>query len=131
MVFALSATSLSLHAAAKPVKPDICESVANYAAQALMLEFADGTWADPVNPSRVTIKRDFKKFPITKSTDLGSCEDDQNKFPEPWCQVAGGSPEVLQYEISAPDSLGTNYPVAKVTVTYNRGGCHVDQAERL
>jgi len=127
MIFAATSTA----SAAQLVKPDICESVANYAAQALMMVFQDGTWTDPVNPSKVTIKRDFKKYPITKTTDLGSCDDDGNHLPQAWCNVAGGSPNVTQYEISEDEGKYGKYPVAKVTVTYNRGGCWVDQAERL
>lgn len=113
--------------ATTPVKPDICESLANYAAQVMLLNFADGTWTDPVNPAALNLKRNFAKYPITKVTDLGSCDDPKSKLPPSWCQVAGGVPDVVQYQVSENDGKFGTYPVANVVVTYNRGGCHIDQ----
>lgn len=104
--------------------PDICKSVANYAAQALDLRFSDGSFSDKENPKTIVMKRNLKKYPMTVK-DLGNCEDNIN-LKESWCRVAGGSPEVYQVDVARKETDGS-YPFATVIVTYNRGGCWVDE----
>lgn len=112
--------------------PGICKNLANYAAQMLGTSFQDGTFADGViNPARLTLKTDFTNYPLGTVKDLGNCDEPtpgQPPLKDSWCQAAGGSPEV--YEIDISRSWGANIPVqpfAAVTVTYNRGGCSIDQ----
>jgi hypothetical protein len=108
--------------------PEICKSAANYAAQAMALSFTDRSWGDPVDPSKVTLKKDFVTFPITAVKDLGGCFDDNPAIKSTWCQVAGGVPGVYQLDVARV--LGhLSEPFATVVVTYNRGGCWVDQTE--
>jgi hypothetical protein len=110
--------------------PDICKSVANYAAQTLALGFQDGTVADGVvDPQKLTLKVDYKTYPTTYKA-LGDCEE-ENLNPA-WCQVAGGQPVVfeadVQQAVQVVNSTQTeSFPLATVIVTYNRGGCWVDQ----
>ncbi len=114
--------------AAEPM-PKLCNSAINYAVQTLDLGLSDGTFADAYDPASVTIKKNTKTYPVTQVKYLGSCDDDQLHLPPAWCQVAGGSPDVWQAEVSRVDG---NYstPAATVVVTYNRGGCRVDKIEK-
>lgn len=110
--------------------PAICKTQANYAVQALNLGFSDGSFADKHNPSSVKLKLDFKNLPITKIEFLGNCDEDEAKLKESWCVVAGGSPDVFKAEVAMSDDQGNKYPYADVIVTYNRGGCRVDEITR-
>jgi len=110
--------------------PDVCKTAANYTVQAMDQHYDDGDVGNPNNPNQITLGLDFKFYPVISVKDLGSC--DEKKFKDSWCSVAGGSPEVFQIDV-AYDSNGkgsTAYPFATVYVTYNRGGCWVDEAAR-
>lgn len=124
----LAAANFAAATPAIPATPDICDSVANYAAVGLQMAFSDGTWMDVYDPASVRLTRDLNKYPF-KKTFLGNCDEDAGKLKDSWCQVAGGSPDVYQYDISEKDGNDT-YPIATVIVTYNRGGCWVDEASR-
>lgn len=110
--------------------PQICKSAANYAAKAANISMEDGTYSEAYDPAKITFKKDFVKFPITKVEFVGNCDETPN-IPENWCRVAGGSPDVWKVEVSQRDAdTGSAYPIADVVVTYNRGGCHVDEVEK-
>jgi hypothetical protein len=109
--------------------PEICKTTINYTAKVLNIGFEDGSFADKYDPNRIVLKKDFKKYPIV-ATYLGDCEEQNAKIKPEWCQVAGGSPTVFQVEVSGPDGNGGTVPEVKITVTYNRGSCWVDQVEK-
>jgi hypothetical protein len=106
--------------------PDVCKTVANIAAQALEFRSSDDDAA-----KTVTLTEDLVHFPVTKAVYLGNCDDDHASLKQAWCRVGGGSPDVYRVEVSdAEDSAGKPYPIATMVVTFNRGGCWVDSAER-
>jgi hypothetical protein len=112
------------------VMPEICKSAVNLVAKALSVPYSDGTFADKYDPNKITLKKNFAKYPMTV-TFLGNCDETQG-LKETWCQVAGGSPNVYQVDVSRRESTtGDAYPMAKMIVTYNRGGCWVDDVEKL
>jgi hypothetical protein len=115
--------------AAHDAIPDICKSVANYATQALALQFSDGTFSDKYNPTTIQLIEDFKTYPFTSIKDLGNCDQNPH-LKKSWCNVAGGSPEVYQLDVAESDGADASYPFATVIVTFNRGGCWVDSADR-
>ena len=105
--------------------PAICYTAVNLSAATLNERYTDESFGDAYDPAQITLKKDFAARAITKTTFLGSCED-QQKFKPGWCRVAGGSPVVWQAEVTE-----NGEKTATVTVTYNRGGCWVDEVERL
>lgn len=109
--------------------PDICKSAANYTAKMMNIRYQDGTFGDSYNPSSIRLTRDLVKFPITQVTFLGNC-DETPGLKESWCQVAGGSPDVYQVKVGKKESDGHVYPMSTLVVTYNRGGCWVDEAAK-
>jgi hypothetical protein len=106
--------------------PDICSAVANYAVIATQIRFQDGTFSDKYNPKSLRFHRDLVDYPVIQVTDLGNCEENGTNLKESWCRVAGGSPEVYQYEFGHKES-GVVTPIAGVIVTFNRGSCWVDE----
>lgn len=112
-----------------PTMPNICKTTANYGAQAANFRFNDQSWGDPNDPDQLTVKKDFKTYPITAVKFLGNCDDDPgNVLKESWCHVAGGSPDVYQVDVGQVQDKDI-YPMATVIVTYNRGGCRVDEVD--
>jgi hypothetical protein len=108
--------------------PAICKTLANYTTQMLMTNTSDGSMSDRKNPRSLTLKIDFKNFPITSIKDLGNCEEPKPDAPplkDAWCQAAGGNPEVYQVETAKAWDAKNIYPAATLIVTYNRGGCSV------
>ena len=117
--------------AAGPKIPDICKAAANYTAKMMNIRYLDGTFTQDVyNPSSIRLKKDYVKFPILRTTYLGACEAQDSGLKEEWCQVAGGSPVVWKVEVGQKEDGGPAYPIADVIVTYNRGGCWVDEAAK-
>jgi hypothetical protein len=104
--------------------PDICKTAANYAAQTASIRYQEGSGSDEYNPKTLKLKRDHKAFPA-KYKFLGNCDEDGAKLKTEWCEVAGGSPDVYQAEVSA-----FGVPTINVIVTYNRSGCWVDEVTR-
>jgi len=108
------------------VMPDICKTAVNYGAAALQLRFYDKSIGNPYDPNSVTLKKDLQTFPISNVKYLGNCDEDYGKLKDSWCVVAGGSPDVYQATVSRVDQ-GNTYAVGTVVVTYNRGGCWMDE----
>jgi hypothetical protein len=104
--------------------PEICQTAVNFAAGALNAGFNE----DGEDPATLTLKKDFVTFPITKSVLLGNCDEDAAKLKKSWCTVAGGSPDVYQVTVSE-NSNGSTFPREIMIVTYNRGGCFVDEVK--
>jgi hypothetical protein len=115
--------------AAADTVPDICKAVVNYTAQTLDLRLEDGTWSDGLNPKKIVLKRNDAQYPADIKF-LGNCDQDYNSLKQTWCRVAGGSPDVYEAKVTKNEGKNGSYPFATVIVTYNRGGCHVDEAAR-
>jgi hypothetical protein len=128
LLFAGLVLSTSPAFAADPAIPEVCKTAAYYSALTFDISYTDGTWSDKYNPKKLTLKKDYKKYPITSIQFLGNCDDGTSTLKESWCQVGGGSPDVYQVEVSKAQSKTDVYPIANVIVTYNRGGCWVDEA---
>lgn len=108
--------------------PAICKNLAQYTAQITELRFTEAAYGDVYNPKTLKLNSDFKKYQISKVTDLGNCEEEipgAEPLKDSWCRVAGGSPEIYRAEVSVVDSSGGSYPAVDVIVNYNRGGCTV------
>ena len=110
------------------VMPEICKSAVNLVAKALNVPYSDGSFSDAYDPNKITLKKNFAKYPMTV-TYLGNCEETPG-LKDTWCQVAGGSPNVYQVDVARVEAPGESYPMAKMIVTYNRGGCWVDDVEK-
>jgi hypothetical protein len=132
--FALALLPLfSSQAFASASMPALCDTAINYAAQTLDLNLSDGSFSDVNDPASITLKKDFTTYPISNVKLIDDCMG--TPVNPIWCQVAGGDPVVYQADVAEVTPAQNGIPaqteaIATVTVTYNRGGCRVDQVER-
>ena len=102
--------------------PESCNTVAKLGVQVSGLRLEEGS-LEPINLTLTS--EDAKNYVVTESIYLGNCDDESVKLKPTWCQVAGGSPDIYQLEVAKIENT-TNYPRATVIVTYNRGGCRLN-----
>lgn len=115
-------------ALARDEMPEICLSTVNYAVQTLNLNLSKSGPANNYDPDTLTLKKDFAQYPVSDVKYLGNCDEGGLK-PE-WCQIAGGPADVYRVEVEQAYDGGNKHPLASVVVTYNRGGCDVDEVTK-